>query len=115
MSAASQGITKQKFMRALENGIKMLRQGVTGAEIYRAVYNTFKEAGYSEFFPHHAGHGIGLDGQEPSFFIPDSRYILKSNTSVTLDPGLYVSEIGRGIRLENNFLVTPDGPVILTR
>jgi Xaa-Pro aminopeptidase len=35
--------------------------------------------------------------------------------SVTLDPGLYVSEIGRGIRLENNFLVTPDGPVILTR
>ncbi len=42
--------------------MKRLRSCVTGAEIYRAVYNTFKEAGYGEFFSHHAGHGIGIEG-----------------------------------------------------
>jgi Xaa-Pro dipeptidase len=35
--------------------------------------------------------------------------------TVTLEPGLYVPEIGGGIRLENNFLVTQDGPVVLTK
>jgi len=81
-------------MRALENGMKLLRPGVTGAEIYRAVYNTFKEAGYGEFFPHHAGHGIGLEGWESLFFIPISRDVLKPNMTLTLENGLYVPEIG---------------------
>jgi len=102
-------------MKALENGMSMLRPGVSGSEIYRAVYNTFKDAGYGEFFPHHAGHGIGLDGQEPPFFIPGSKDVLRPNMTVTLEPGLYVPEIGGGIRLENNFIVTPDGPVVLTK
>ncbi len=101
--------------RALEAGMSMLRPGVSGSEVYKAVYRTFKEAGYGDFFPHHAGHGFGLDGQEPPFFIPASTDVLKPNMTVTLEPGLYVPEINGGIRLEKNFLVTPDGPVELTK
>ncbi len=102
-------------LKALENGMKMLMPGTTGSEIYHSIYKTFKEAGYGEFFPHHAGHGVGLDGQEPPFFIPSSKNVLKPNMVVTLEPGLYVPEILGGIRLENNFLITHDGPIQLTK
>jgi Xaa-Pro dipeptidase len=100
-------------MRALERGMEKLKPGMSGAQIYSTIRETFKEAGYAEYFPHHAGHGIGLDGQEPPFFIPGSTDTLKAGMVVTLEPGLYVPGVG-GVRVENNFLVTEEGPKILT-
>ncbi|MCS7145418.1 MAG: Xaa-Pro peptidase family protein [Nitrososphaerota archaeon] len=100
-------------LRALERGVETLKLGVTGAQVYGAIRGVFKEAGYGEHFPHHAGHGIGLDGQEPPFFIPGSKEALRPGMVVTLEPGLYVPGVG-GVRIENNFLVTEDGPKLLT-
>jgi len=101
-------------LRAMESGVEALRPGVTGGRVYDAIRSVFKEAGYGEYFPHHAGHGIGLDGQEPPFFIPGSREALRPGMVVTLEPGLYVPGTG-GVRVENNFLVTEDGAELLTR
>ncbi|MEM2357980.1 MAG: Xaa-Pro peptidase family protein [Nitrososphaerota archaeon] len=111
----SEGLKKLHsiVLRALERGMEMLRPGETGAQIYSTIRGVFKEAGYGDYFPHHAGHGIGLDGQEPPFFIPGSTEVLKPGMVVTLEPGLYVPGIG-GVRVENNFLVTEDGPKVLT-
>jgi Xaa-Pro aminopeptidase len=44
----------------MEAGIKLLRPGKSCWEVYRSIYNVFREAGYDKYFPHHAGHGIGL-------------------------------------------------------
>jgi Xaa-Pro dipeptidase len=102
------------LLRAMESGMRALRPGRRGGEVYRSVYNVFREAGYERYFPHHAGHGIGLDGQEPPFFIPGSVDELRPGMVVTLEPGLYVPGIG-GMRIENNFVVTEDEPRLLTR
>ncbi len=112
--SAEQARLHQTLLRAMEAGMEALKPGRSGGEVYRSVYNVFREAGYEKYFPHHAGHGIGLDGQEPPFFIPGSNDMLKPGMVVTLEPGLYVPGVG-GMRVENNFLLTDEGPRLLTR
>jgi Xaa-Pro dipeptidase len=102
------------ILRAMEAGIKLLRPGKSCWEAYRSIYNVFREAGYDKYFPHHAGHGIGLEGQEPPFFIPGSDDELRAGMVVTLEPGLYVPGKG-GIRVENDFLVTEEEPMTINK
>ncbi|MCX7011941.1 MAG: M24 family metallopeptidase, partial [Candidatus Sumerlaeota bacterium] len=68
----------------------------------------FAEAGEAELFPHHAGHGIGLNHPEAPHFIPNDPSPLVEGDVVTLEPGLYDPQAG-GIRIENNYLITESG------
>jgi Xaa-Pro dipeptidase len=92
---------------ALKAGEEKLRPGNTGAEVYQAVYKVIDKHGYGRFFPHHAGHGLGLEAWEPPYFIPSDTHKLVEGAVVALEPGVYFPEIG-GIRLENNYLVKKD-------
>ena len=68
----------------------------------------FDSEGMAQYFPHHAGHGLGLTHPEAPFFVREADETLLSGDVVTLEPGLYVSGIG-GIRIEHNYLVTERG------
>ena len=57
---------------------------------------------------HHAGHGLGLTHPEAPFFVPKADETLLAGDVVTLEPGLYVADVG-GIRIEHNYLVTGTG------
>jgi Xaa-Pro aminopeptidase len=57
---------------------------------------------------HHTGHGIGLAAWEEPWFGQFSEVILEAGMTVAVEPGLYMQGIG-GMRLEGNYLVTPDG------
>jgi len=97
---------------ALKAGEEVLRPGVTGAEVYRAVRDVIVRAGYGKYFPHHAGHGLGLEAWEPPYFIPGDNTPLRENTVCALEPGIYFKDIG-GVRLENNYIVRKDGVEVL--
>ncbi len=92
---------------ALEAGENALKAGVQAKDIYAAVSKPLEEAGYGAL-AHHAGHGIGLAHPEPPILVPESDDVLKAGDVVTLEPGLYVEGIG-GVRIENNYLITPAG------
>jgi Xaa-Pro dipeptidase len=62
---------------------------------------------------HGAGHAIGTEIHEPPFLIPTSDAALREGMIFTIEPGIYHSEQG-GIRLEDDVLVGPDGPVLLS-
>jgi Xaa-Pro aminopeptidase len=94
--------------RAMEAAEKRLVPGTPAADIYRAVWEAFSDAGLSRRFPHHAGHGLGLAHPEPPFFVPESEEVLEIGDVVTLEPGIYVKGFG-GIRLEHEYLITADG------
>ena len=65
--------------------------------------------------PHSLGHGTGLEIHEAPFISMRAAgdSLFKEGNIVTLEPGLYDSKIG-GCRLENDVLITKEGPVILT-
>ena len=62
---------------------------------------------------HGAGHAIGTEIHEPPFLVATSESPLREGMIFTVEPGIYHSEIG-GIRLEDDILVTADGPVNLS-
>jgi Xaa-Pro dipeptidase len=100
-------------MSALAAGEKTLKPGVPCLHVYNAVRGAFDAAGVAAHFPHHAGHGLGLSHPEAPFFVAKATETLRAGDVVTLEPGLYVNDVG-GIRVEHNYLITPDGFLRLT-
>jgi Xaa-Pro dipeptidase len=93
---------------AMAAGEKEMRAGVACQTVYDAVRGVFEKAGVAQYFPHHAGHGLGLAHPEAPFLVRHSDETLLENDVVTLEPGLYIPEVG-GLRIEHNYLVTKDG------
>jgi Xaa-Pro aminopeptidase len=93
---------------AMAAGERELRAGRVCHTVYDAVRDAFDRQGMAQYFPHHGGHGLGLSHPEAPFLVAGSDETLRENDVVTLEPGLYVPDVG-GIRIENNYLVTATG------
>jgi Xaa-Pro aminopeptidase len=64
---------------------------------------------YKKYFMHGASHYLGLDVHDFG-----NKYRKFEEAMVfTCEPGIYIREEGIGIRLENDILLTKDGPVDL--
>jgi len=100
--------------KAMLAGEEKLRPGEKAADVYKAVFSVIAAAGLGDMFPHHAGHGIGLDDWESPFLIPASNEILERGMVCTLEPGAYVPGVG-GIRIEHNYLIEDRSPTRLTK
>jgi Xaa-Pro dipeptidase len=62
---------------------------------------------------HGAGHAIGGEIHEPPFLVPGADAPLAEGMVFTIEPGIYQPGTG-GIRLEDDVLVTADGPRTLS-
>ncbi len=90
---------------AMAAGERELRAGRDCRTVYDAVNDVFDRAGMAQYFPHHAGHGIGLTHPESPYIVRGATETLLAGDVVTLEPGLYVPGVG-GIRIEHNYLIT---------
>lgn len=98
---------------AMAQACGTLRAGTAAKDVHRAAMQIFEDAGYGQFFPHHAGHGLGLGHPEPPILVAQSDDVLQAGDVVTLEPGLYVPDVG-GIRIEHNYQITDTGSVCLS-
>jgi Xaa-Pro aminopeptidase len=65
---------------------------------------------YKKYFNHGCSHFLGLDVHDVG-----NRYEpMKAGMIFTCEPGIYIPEENIGIRLENDILITENGPVDLT-
>ena len=63
--------------------------------------------------PHRAGHGIGLDGHEWTYLVKGNKTTMKPGMCFTNEPMLVIpGEFG--VRLEDDFYITEDGPRYFT-
>jgi Xaa-Pro aminopeptidase len=98
----------QLCTQAMAAGEKELRAGAACLSVYQAVRDVFERAEMAQYFPHHAGHGLGLSHPEAPYLVRHANETLLAGDVVTLEPGLYVPGIG-GIRIEHNYRVTEKG------
>ncbi len=62
-----------------------------------------------KYFMHGLGHSLGIDVHDVT--PPDARFA--EGWVVTVEPGIYIPDEGFGIRLENDVLITENGPINL--
>ncbi|WP_163328184.1 M24 family metallopeptidase [Desulfurobacterium thermolithotrophum] len=94
-------------------GIYSLKAGQSCKEVDLKVRNYIKEKGYGDYFVHSTGHGIGIEVHESPTLSFKSEEILKSGMVVTVEPGIYIPELG-GVRIEDDCLVTKEGCFVLS-
>ena len=102
-------------------GLSLIKSGAKGKTIHNSINNLFINLGFDskyikgspEGFIHSTGHGLGLDIHEPPR-ISTGDDVLEKNYVVTVEPGLYYSNIG-GVRIEDTVLITNDGFKNLTK
>ena len=90
---------EKEAVKALATGEKAIRPGLPTRELYAIVRSVFERRGLAQYFPHHAGHGVGLLPSEEPRVIPGSSEVLQEGMVITLEPGLYLPGQG-GMRLE---------------
>jgi len=91
------------------------RPGAHCQAIYQAVDDYYRGQGPgAPGFPHHLGHGVGLQPHEFPHLNPKWDDVLMEGEVFTAEPGLYGQELGGGLRLENQYLVRADGVENLT-
>jgi MFS family permease len=102
-------------LAAKEEARAALKPGASLRALNRRAHETVKEAGFGKYFVHGLGHHVGVE-------VHDAHVdALAEGMTVTIEPGIYIpagSEIDRaywdlGIRVEDTYLVTPEGGVPL--
>lgn len=64
-----------------------------------------------KYYFHSIGHSLGLDVHDPSIYAKG----LVEGMVITIEPGLYIEELGIGIRIEDNIVITKDKAIVLSK
>lgn len=87
--------------------------GAKCSDANRAVLAYFKANDLESYWKHHSGHAIGIRYHEGPFLDSGDSTELKPGMVFTVEPGLYVPELG-GFRHSDTVLITENGLEILT-
>jgi len=102
--------------------LKAIRAGVNGRLVHGKCVEVFTARGFttqstpqgSVGFFHGTGHGLGLAVHEPPRLSGAVDSLLRKNSVVTVEPGLYYPGLG-GCRIEDVVRVTAAAPQLLSR
>ena len=87
--------------------------GRTLARLDAAARDLVSAAGYGESFTHGLGHGVGLQIHEAPMISARSAGSIASGTSITIEPGVYLTGLG-GVRIEDTLVVDSPRSRVLT-
>ena len=100
-------------LKAQNHAIRNLYCGISGVEGHALAAEIIAANGYGEYFTHGLGHSLGLDIHEEPRLSPKCRETLKNNMFITVEPGIYVPEVG-GVRIEDFAVITENGAENMT-
>ena len=89
------------------------KSGMRAREIDAVARRSIEAAGFGNYFLHGLGHGVGLEIHEPPFLSPRGRGTLEEGMVFTIEPGVYLENLG-GVRLESLVYLDRQGPEVLS-
>jgi Xaa-Pro aminopeptidase len=92
-----------------DDAVEFCLPGAALAELDRRVRKGIADAGYPGQPSHPICHGIGARAHEPPYAHQAGGGEIAESMVLAIEPGIYWPE-GGGLRLEDNFLITADGP-----
>lgn len=109
-------------LKAQEEVIEMMKPGTDLAVLFETANKILADglikvglikdpSELSNYFSHGLFHPVGLDVHDVSGY----KMTLEPGMVFAIEPGLYIPEEKIGIRIEDNVLVTEDGPVVLSK
>lgn len=114
-----------QIKEANDEVLKIFTQGLLDLGIISGDFDeALEQQAVKEFYMHGLGHWIGIDVHDVGDYrSADRSRILAPGMTLTIEPGLYISEDadvdpkwrGIGVRIEDDLLVTVDGNEVLTK
>jgi Xaa-Pro aminopeptidase len=105
-------------VRAITQGL--VRLGLLEGRLPKLV----RDGAYRRFFMHRVGHWLGMDVHDVGEYkVGDQWRLLEPGMVTTIEPGIYIPHgskdvrrewWGIGVRIEDDVVVTADGPEVLT-
>ncbi len=105
--------TKEAQELAIDYLKTHMKEGFETKKAHELANSHLKAIGFDPI-PHGLGHGVGLQVHEQPSLSPYSEDGLKPGMIVTVEPGVYIPNLG-GIRIEDTALITTDGIDLLTK
>lgn len=103
----------QQVLRAETECCALLAPGTNGNIIDAHARAVLDEKGLAQYFGHSLGHGLGADVHDPGRLHETADEPIVEGMVFTVEPGVYIDGFG-GVRIEDDVLVTANGPEILT-
>ena len=110
-------------LKAHDEVIKAIKPGVSVLDLNNLVIKIYEEeltkiglikdaSEVRNYYYHSVSHSLGLDTHDVGY---DRSEPLEEGMVITVEPGLYIEQLGFGIRLEDDVLVTKDGSENLSK
>lgn len=108
-----------------EASVRVITEGLIELGLLKgSVETNIEEANYKDFYMHRIGHWLGMDVHDVGDYKVGGEWrVLEEGMVMTVEPGIYVSPDnenvaakwrGIGIRIEDDVLITKQGPRILS-
>ncbi len=104
-----QALVYNVVLEAERATLAKIRPGATFATLNQAAREVIDKAGYGKYWRHGVSHYVGMAVHDVGGLEP-----FEPGVVVTVEPGIYMTEKGLGVRIEDTVLVTRDGCEVLT-